>query len=116
MIRTKGRKVTRPGGMTGASNKGVKVNVPSSKFSYPAFYYSLSAPVCLLDEEGLDAGEQLPGFPVAALDTTACAAFIKESRMKSVNATHFHRKSGLSPRVRSACARRPGAREEYPSQ
>src|SRR5271163_934810 len=32
MIRTKGRKVTRPGGMTGASNKGVKVNVPSSNF------------------------------------------------------------------------------------
>jgi hypothetical protein len=30
MISTKGRKVTRPGGMTGANNNEVKVNVPSS--------------------------------------------------------------------------------------
>jgi hypothetical protein len=30
MISRNGRKVTRPGGITGASNRGVKVNVPSS--------------------------------------------------------------------------------------
>jgi len=31
-----------------------------------------------------------PDFLHAALDTTACAAFIKESRMKFVNANQFH--------------------------
>jgi hypothetical protein len=35
-----------------------------------------------------------PGFPVRLLDTTACAAFIKESRMKCINAHKLHRKSG----------------------
>jgi hypothetical protein len=30
----------------------------------------------------------------AALETTACAAFIKESRMKFANATNINRKSG----------------------
>jgi len=35
-----------------------------------------------------------PGFPLAALDTTACAAFIKESRMKFASANRPHRKSG----------------------
>jgi hypothetical protein len=32
-------------------------------------------------------------FLYAALDTTACAAFIKESRMNLANANKFHRKS-----------------------
>jgi hypothetical protein len=39
-----------------------------------------------------------PDFLYAALDTTACAAFIKESRMKFVNANQFHRKSGSCSR------------------
>jgi hypothetical protein len=30
----------------------------------------------------------------AALDMAACAAFVKESRMKCANAIKFHRKSG----------------------
>jgi hypothetical protein len=32
----------------------------------------------------------------AALKTTACAAFSKESRMKLANATNINRKSGVS--------------------
>jgi hypothetical protein len=36
-----------------------------------------------------------PDFLYAALDTTACAAFIKESRMIFANANHLDRKSGL---------------------
>jgi len=35
-----------------------------------------------------------PDFLYAALDTTACAAFIKESRMKFDSANRPHRKSG----------------------
>ena len=35
-----------------------------------------------------------PDFLYALLDTTACAAFIKESRMNFANATQLHRKSG----------------------
>jgi hypothetical protein len=35
-----------------------------------------------------------PDFLYAALDTTARAAFIKESRMKCINANRLHRKSG----------------------
>jgi|HubBroStandDraft_5_1064220.scaffolds.fasta_scaffold250861_2 hypothetical protein len=35
-----------------------------------------------------------PDFLYAALDTTACVAFIKESRMKFANANQLHRKSG----------------------
>jgi hypothetical protein len=35
-----------------------------------------------------------PDFPYAALETTGCAAFIKESRMKFLNATNFYGKSG----------------------
>jgi hypothetical protein len=35
-----------------------------------------------------------PDFLHAALDTTARAVFIKESRMKLVNANKLHRKSG----------------------
>jgi hypothetical protein len=36
-----------------------------------------------------------PGFPVfAALDTTAHAAFIEESRMKLLNANKLYRESG----------------------
>src|SRR5271170_5859210 len=66
MISRKGRKVTRPGGMTGASSKGVKVNVPSSNYFYPAFYYSLSAPVCLLDEEGGGSSAHTLGAPAHA--------------------------------------------------
>src|SRR5271156_5819551 len=38
-----------------------------------------------------------PDFLYAALDTTAYAAFIKESRMKCAGATKLHRKSGGSP-------------------
>jgi hypothetical protein len=36
----------------------------------------------------------VPDFLYAALDTTACAAFIKESRMKFANANRLHRESG----------------------
>ena len=35
-----------------------------------------------------------PNFLNSALDTTACAAFIKESRMKCAEATKLHRKFG----------------------
>jgi hypothetical protein len=35
-----------------------------------------------------------PDFLYVALDTTACAAFIKESRMICINAYKLHRKSG----------------------
>ena len=35
-----------------------------------------------------------PYFLYAALDTTACAAFIKESRMQIAIANQLHRKSG----------------------
>jgi hypothetical protein len=35
-----------------------------------------------------------PDFLYAALDTTACAAFFKESRMNFVDAIQPHRKSG----------------------
>jgi hypothetical protein len=38
-----------------------------------------------------------PDFLFAALDTTACAAFSKESRMRCANAIKLHRKSGRSP-------------------
>jgi hypothetical protein len=38
-----------------------------------------------------------PDFLYAALDRTACAAFIKESRMKCPEADTLHRKSGGSP-------------------
>jgi hypothetical protein len=38
-----------------------------------------------------------PDFLYAALETTACAAFSEESRMKFVNATKLDRKSGGSP-------------------
>jgi hypothetical protein len=48
---------------------------------------------------------QPPDFPYAALDTAARAAFIKESRMKFVNATDLDRKSGeRRPRVLWAAA------------
>jgi hypothetical protein len=40
-----------------------------------------------------------PDFLYAAPDTTACAAFSKESRMKFANATKFHRKSGGKPTI-----------------
>ena len=33
---------------------------------------------------------------LAALDTTSCAAFVKESRMKFTNATKLNRKSGVA--------------------
>jgi hypothetical protein len=38
-----------------------------------------------------------PDFLRAALDTTACAAFSKESRMRCAEATKLHRKSGGRP-------------------
>jgi hypothetical protein len=37
-----------------------------------------------------------PDFLLAAPDRTACAAFIKESRMKLASATNFYRKSGAA--------------------
>ncbi len=37
-----------------------------------------------------------PDFLYAALEMTACAAFIKESRMNFANANRLHRKSGGS--------------------
>jgi hypothetical protein len=39
-------------------------------------------------------GNADPDFLYAALDTTACAAFIKESRMNFADANNLHRKSG----------------------
>ncbi len=36
-----------------------------------------------------------PYFLYAAPATAACAAFVNESRMRFVNATKLHRKSGL---------------------
>jgi hypothetical protein len=38
----------------------------------------------------------VPDFLHGAPTTDACAAFIKESRMKFVNAREFHRKSGCT--------------------
>ena len=43
-----------------------------------------------------------PDFLYAAPDTTACAAFSKESRMKFANANKLDRKSGESPPKLSA--------------
>jgi len=40
-----------------------------------------------------------PDFLYGAPDTTAWAAFSKESRMKFANATKFHRKSGEKPTI-----------------
>jgi hypothetical protein len=37
---------------------------------------------------------EIPGFLCAALKATACAAFIKESRIKFVRPTGLNRKSG----------------------
>ena len=37
---------------------------------------------------------EIPGFPYAAQARATCAAFIKESRMKFINANRPHRKSG----------------------
>ena len=37
-----------------------------------------------------------PDFLYAAPDTTTCAAFSKESRMKFANATKINRKSGVA--------------------
>jgi hypothetical protein len=39
-------------------------------------------------------GMLAPDFLYAALDTTACAAFINESRMNFANASPLHWKSG----------------------
>jgi hypothetical protein len=39
----------------------------------------------------------------AALETTACAAFVKESSMKCANATKFHGKSGGASRSGEIC-------------
>jgi hypothetical protein len=36
-----------------------------------------------------------PDFLLGAPPTTACAAFIKESRMKFASASKIHRKSGV---------------------
>jgi hypothetical protein len=40
------------------------------------------------------AGDPVPDFPLGASARTACAAFIKESRMKFANASKLDRKSG----------------------
>ena len=45
-----------------------------------------------------------PDFLYAAPDTTACAAFIKESRMNIANANQLHRKSGEAGASRGPCA------------
>jgi hypothetical protein len=37
-----------------------------------------------------------PDFLLAAPETTACAAFIKKSRMKLASATNLYRKSGVA--------------------
>ena len=37
-----------------------------------------------------------PNFLYSALDTTACAAFIEESRMKCAEANKLHRNSGIA--------------------
>jgi hypothetical protein len=37
---------------------------------------------------------EIPGFPVRTSSSIACAAFVKESRMKFINANKPHRKSG----------------------
>jgi hypothetical protein len=51
-----------------------------------------------------------PDFLHEAPPTPACAAFIKESRMKVVNASRFNRKSGVRP-----TASRGGWGEGHPS-
>jgi hypothetical protein len=48
-----------------------------------------------------------PDFLYAALDTTACAAFIKESRMNFADARQLHRKSGYWRMTRIAAHRLP---------
>jgi hypothetical protein len=55
-----------------------------------------NAPALLSDNVNLPLERPLrdPDFLYAALDTTACAAFIKERRMKCINANQLHRKSG----------------------
>jgi hypothetical protein len=56
---------------------------------------------------GLGANEALalpalnPGFLYAALDATAYAAFVKESRKKRAGATKLHRKSGEAHKLES---------------
>jgi hypothetical protein len=45
-----------------------------------------------------------PDFLYAALEMTACAAFIKESRMYFTNANQPHTKSGGSPTTALSCA------------
>jgi hypothetical protein len=48
-----------------------------------------------------------PDFLYAALDATAYAAFVKESRKKRAGATKLHRKSGeaLLPRINAGGSR-----------
>jgi hypothetical protein len=48
-----------------------------------------------------------PDFLYAALDTTACAAFITESRMNFANANQPHRKSAYGRMTRIAGSRLP---------
>jgi hypothetical protein len=52
-----------------------------------------------------------PDFLYAAPDITACAAFIKESRMKFANANKLHRKSGRSIEGEGSGATWPVPRE-----
>jgi hypothetical protein len=54
---------------------------------------------CRIDGPSLPALN--PDFLYAALDATAYAAFVKESRKKRAGATKLHRKSGkaLLPRI-----------------
>jgi hypothetical protein len=40
--------------------------------------------------------EPVPDFLQTALDTTAFAVFVKESRINVANANQFHRKSGVA--------------------
>jgi hypothetical protein len=48
-----------------------------------------------------------PDFLYAALDTTACGAFLKASRKNFANASQFHRKSGYGRMTRIAAHRQP---------
>jgi hypothetical protein len=50
-------------------------------------------------------GTLAPDFLYAALDSTACAVFIKESRMNLANASQLHRKSGYGRMTRIAGSR-----------
>jgi hypothetical protein len=49
----------------------------------------------------------------AALDTTACAAFIKESRMECDNASQLSQEIRVRPKTRPAPTSSPTVREDF---